>query len=852
MRQWSEGQGGGHSYREPSVLIRDLIALAAAPKSHSKTRRSGYHGGQKRSVASERLSPWPICLAGSSNSGPEVRAAFWEGQMAQARVLHVLKKFQPDFTGEGVFAERIAPVMDMLAPCVEHEMLATVTPRPEQGYGGSSALRKVHYICPREGLAHWQQELRQVWWFLRHLHRYQVVHIRTHSDRYFITYLLAKLFGKRLIISATLDDSIPGLVKTYRPLLRPLALRLFRLFDAFVAISPRLHRETKTVMVAGRCHLVPVGIIIPPLFPQEREGRRAALGLASHDLVLVFVGGICKRKDPLFLVEQLPKIVSAHPHALLLVIGPILEPDYHRQMVDRIEALGMERHVRFIGRVPDATPYLGVADLFTFTSKIEGFGTAVIEAMANALPVVVRELPGVNDVFIENGENGFYFKKDEEFIFIVKSLIDNPELRIRVGMAARASVSARFAMRTIAARYLEIYGVFVDDAQPMEKELAPDTLARVEALPAAIPITTSDARRHICSTPDDLPVVLTIIDAEEEFDWSQPFSRHNTSTHSMAAQVLAHQIYDRYGVVPVYLIDHAVASTPESITVLNDLLQDGRCDIGAQLHPWVTPPFLEEVNNRNSFACNLPLALQYEKIASLTETIHRNFGAAPQIFRTGRYGLGLRTGDILKSLGYRVDTSVFPYRDYTPIGGTNFYGCPTSPYWLDTESTLLEIPVTCSVVGRLRRYGPRLAPLAFSSAATRLHLPGLLARAGLLERINLSPEGTTLHDARRLVKSMIQAGQRVFTVTYHSPSLAPGNTPYVRDGRDLARFLEWLDGFYAFFVGELGGVPVRWQQVYETASPGRLSLPDFAHAHRQAHSPCKAVEGRVSSLSREA
>jgi hypothetical protein len=95
------------------------------------------------------------------------------------------------------------------------------------------------------------------------------------------------------------------------------------------------------------------------------------------------------------------------------------------------------------------------------------------------------------------------------------------------------------------------------------------------------------------------------------------------------------------------------------------------------------------------------------------------------------------------------------------------------------------------------------------------HLPvgAALARLGLLERIRLSPEGITIEEAKRLVRYMVADGHRVFVVTYHSPSLEPGNTPYTRNAEDVQRMLDWLDEFYTFFREEIGGRPATWQEV---------------------------------------
>ena len=97
--------------------------------------------------------------------------------------------------------------------------------------------------------------------------------------------------------------------------------------------------------------------------------------------------------------------------------------------------------------------------------------------------------------------------------------------------------------------------------------------------------------------PSDLPPQLTVVvDVEEEFDWSKPFSRDETSVTNVDELWRIQEIFDRHGVIPTYMIDYPVATTPSSIRIIRDIHEGGRCHIGAHLHPWVTPPFEEEVN----------------------------------------------------------------------------------------------------------------------------------------------------------------------------------------------------------------------------------------------------------------
>jgi hypothetical protein len=98
-----------------------------------------------------------------------------------------------------------------------------------------------------------------------------------------------------------------------------------------------------------------------------------------------------------------------------------------------------------------------------------------------------------------------------------------------------------------------------------------------------------------------------------------------------------------------------------------------------------------------------------------------------------------------------------------------------------------------------------LAPFVFSRSGEQLRLPGIMARLRLLDRIRLSPEGMTLAEAKRLTRFLLAHGQKVLVVSYHTPSLGIGHTPYVRNEADLKTFLAWLEGYFEFFFGEVGG-----------------------------------------------
>jgi len=306
-----------------------------------------------------------------------------------------------------------------------------------------------------------------------------------------------------------------------------------------------------------------------------------------------------------------------------------------------------------------------------------------------------------------------------------------------------------------------------------------------------------------------------VIDTEEEFDWSQEFAREHTSVQAMQWINRVQVIFDEYGIVPVYVIDFPVASQPNGYKPLAEIHNDQRCIIGSHLHPWVNPPFEEVVNRRNSFAGNLPMTLEKTKLLVLTECIEEHFGRRPTIYKAGRYGVGPNTTAILEELGYEIDLSVCPHMDYAHEEGPDYSAHTSWPFRFGKDKRLLEIPLTVGYTGLFRHLGPAIHPVVTNSLFTSLRIPGVLAHLNLLNKSWLSPEGYTTTEHQQLVRTLYHGGLRVFSMAFHSPSVEPGHTPYVRSQADLDEFLGKIRCFFDFFFGELQGVastPFRLKQ----------------------------------------
>lgn len=287
---------------------------------------------------------------------------------------------------------------------------------------------------------------------------------------------------------------------------------------------------------------------------------------------------------------------------------------------------------------------------------------------------------------------------------------------------------------------------------------------------------------------------LLTVDTEEEFDWSRPIRREGYTLHSVARLARFQEFCEGAGVVPVYLVDFPVATSPSARAELCNAVAQGKAEIGVQLHPWVNPPHDEDVTEANSFAGNLPVTLEREKFRRLRSTIEDGFGTTPLIYRAGRYGLGPGTADMLIEHGMAIDTSVRSRFDYSAVGGPDYRDHPVSPWWVDPDQRLMELPLTTVYWGLLRQFGPKLYPMMWRMPQLR----GLLAKTGLLERIPLTPEGITLEEAIRGIDIALDEGLAVLVFAFHSPSLAPGFTPYVSSEADLDAFYDWWRGVFAY------------------------------------------------------
>jgi hypothetical protein len=296
------------------------------------------------------------------------------------------------------------------------------------------------------------------------------------------------------------------------------------------------------------------------------------------------------------------------------------------------------------------------------------------------------------------------------------------------------------------------------------------------------------------------------VDTEED-DW-EPATRNNT-TRNIREIPRLQRLFERIGARTTFFVTYQVASDPTAAAIIRETGASEGVEVGAHLHPWNTPP-LEGREEQCSMLWRYPQDSQTSKLVRLKQIIRENIGVEPTAFRAGRFGIGNATLGALEQAGFRVDSSVTPLLSWREAGGPSFLRAPLRVYRPSatdvcapaSDGKLVEVPLTIGFTRFRQSHWRALAKSLYGPVAQRMHLPGLVNRALDLRRVILSPETDAVPDMLAASRRIIDEGGRHLHMYFHSNSLVPGLTPFVRTTKDrdeiYAIIERYFDGLSAF------------------------------------------------------
>ena len=207
---------------------------------------------------------------------------------------------------------------------------------------------------------------------------------------------------------------------------------------------------------ASRLLLMPYGIPLAELDPPlSRKEARERLGLSGGGLVIGAVGRLEEQKGHAHLLAALPDLQRQIPDLVVLLGG---EGRRQEALKRQVRDLGLESTVRFLGTRRDLPEIYRALDLFVHPSLWEGLPLALLKAMGAGLPVVATRVSGSQEAIVD-GVNGCLVEPGDPDA-LARAILDlhrQPEVRRRLGDAARRTVAARYSLEAMLKRLEELY-----------------------------------------------------------------------------------------------------------------------------------------------------------------------------------------------------------------------------------------------------------------------------------------------------------------------------------------------------------------------------------------------------------
>lgn len=169
-------------------------------------------------------------------------------------------------------------------------------------------------------------------------------------------------------------------------------------------------------------------------------------------------------KDLLWVFETL-RFVNLNFHALIIGDGP--ERETLLRYRDQWKLGG---RVHFLGHRDDVPQIMPSFDLLLSSSAYEGQSNSILEAMSLGIPVIATDIPGNRDLVVD-GETGLlvpdcgddFRMRRRTFVEKTLSLLENDDLREKMGLAAKKRIAEHFSLDNMIRRHVELYRSILDD-----------------------------------------------------------------------------------------------------------------------------------------------------------------------------------------------------------------------------------------------------------------------------------------------------------------------------------------------------------------------------------------------------
>ncbi len=280
---------------------------------------------------------------------------------------------------------------------------------------------------------------------------------------------IAKLSGAKALISSRRDM---GILRGAR---HQVGYRLLRgIFDQVQTVSDSVRRWTieRDGIDVSRTITIHNGIgPLPPASEAQTERFRRAIDISDDTLILTTVANFRHVKGIDVLVRAAALVGKELPGVRVVVAGSFDTTAAGRTYADQVfqlsKAIGADPWMRFLGAVEDVPALLSLSDIFVLPSRSEGLSNALLEAMSAGLPCIATDVGGNPEVIV-NGKTGFIVPSDNPELLADRMLrlLQDSQLRRRMGDASRRRASEHFAIEAMTSRVMTCYENVLHQKEP--------------------------------------------------------------------------------------------------------------------------------------------------------------------------------------------------------------------------------------------------------------------------------------------------------------------------------------------------------------------------------------------------
>jgi glycosyltransferase involved in cell wall biosynthesis len=282
--------------------------------------------------------------------------------------------------------------------------------------------------------------------------------------------IVAHLFGNHTLVSwaaflagvpetygVSANDPVHFSQSVWKPMALAQAARPFCRGEIAVSKAVGSILTSRLRLPAQRIRVIPNGCSVEEIAARAEAGRAAAQRNSGNARVLM-AARFASAKDHPTALRAIQLLRSEGRDVELLLAGGTHRDSLRTGVELLADELGIRDLVKFLGSRDDVPELMGSSDIVIHATHSEGFGMAVIEAMAAGVPVVASDIPACREV-LDDGRCGILVPLSDPAALAeaIRKLVDDEALRTQLVQAAAEHVRSHYHIKRMAAGYAELF-----------------------------------------------------------------------------------------------------------------------------------------------------------------------------------------------------------------------------------------------------------------------------------------------------------------------------------------------------------------------------------------------------------